>query len=101
MGCWMTPTRATTDVSCIVFCDIQYDPVKSHARDIVQAKTHNSKREALRCKPKACQVDIDAIEQVKRSQACLKREIPQDPQRQKDEIGHAVSLLSDIKSKLG
>lgn len=31
----------------------------------------------------------------------IEREIPQDPQRQKAEIGHAVKLLTDLKKKLG
>ncbi|MEC9094403.1 MAG: sugar phosphate isomerase/epimerase family protein, partial [Planctomycetota bacterium] len=31
----------------------------------------------------------------------IEREIPQDPQRQKAEIGGAVSLLSEIKAKIG
>jgi len=31
----------------------------------------------------------------------IEREIPQDPQRQKAEIGHAVRLLTDLKTKLG
>lgn len=31
----------------------------------------------------------------------IEREIPQDPQRQKQEIGHAVRLLADLKAKLG
>lgn len=31
----------------------------------------------------------------------IEREIPQDPQRQKTEIGHAVRLLSELKEKLG
>jgi sugar phosphate isomerase/epimerase len=31
----------------------------------------------------------------------IEREIPQDPQRQKAEIGHAVRLLSDLKAKIG
>ena len=30
----------------------------------------------------------------------IEREIPQDPQRQKSEIGHAVRLLNDLKAKL-
>jgi sugar phosphate isomerase/epimerase len=30
----------------------------------------------------------------------VEREIPQDPQRQKDEIGHAIRLLSGLKAKL-
>jgi sugar phosphate isomerase/epimerase len=31
----------------------------------------------------------------------IEREIPQEPQRQKAEIGHAVRLLTDLKKKLG
>ncbi|HEV3340884.1 MAG TPA: sugar phosphate isomerase/epimerase family protein [Pirellulales bacterium] len=31
----------------------------------------------------------------------IEREIPQEPQRQKAEIGHAVRLLADLKQKLG
>lgn len=31
----------------------------------------------------------------------IEREIPQDPQRQKEEIGHAVSLLEELKNKIG
>jgi sugar phosphate isomerase/epimerase len=31
----------------------------------------------------------------------IEREIPQDPARQKAEIGHAVRLLSELKKKLG
>ncbi len=31
----------------------------------------------------------------------IEREIPQDPERQKKEIGHAVTLLKDLKSKIG
>lgn len=31
----------------------------------------------------------------------IEREIPQEPQRQKDEIGHAVRLLNELKRKLG
>jgi sugar phosphate isomerase/epimerase len=31
----------------------------------------------------------------------IEREIPEDPQRQKAEIGQAVALLNDLKSKLG
>ncbi len=31
----------------------------------------------------------------------IEREIPQDPQRQKEEIGHAVRLLTELKAKLG
>ncbi len=31
----------------------------------------------------------------------IEREIPQDPQRQKEEIGRAVSLLNELKSKIG
>jgi L-ribulose-5-phosphate 3-epimerase len=31
----------------------------------------------------------------------IEREIPQDPERQKAEIGHAVRLLADLKAKLG
>lgn len=30
----------------------------------------------------------------------IEREIPQDPERQKAEIGHAIRLLSDLKAKL-
>lgn len=30
----------------------------------------------------------------------IEREIPQEPQRQKEEIGHAVNLLTDLKKKL-
>jgi sugar phosphate isomerase/epimerase len=30
----------------------------------------------------------------------IEREIPQEPQRQRDEIGHAVNLLRDLKKKL-
>jgi sugar phosphate isomerase/epimerase len=30
----------------------------------------------------------------------IEREIPQDPQRQKAEIGHAIRLLSDLKAKI-
>ena len=30
----------------------------------------------------------------------IEREIPQDPHRQKDEIGHAVNLLKELKSEL-
>lgn len=31
----------------------------------------------------------------------IEREIPQEPERQKAEIGHAVSLLTELKQKLG
>ena len=31
----------------------------------------------------------------------IEREIPQDPERQKAEIGGALSLLSDLKAKIG
>jgi sugar phosphate isomerase/epimerase len=31
----------------------------------------------------------------------IEREIPQEPQRQKAEIGHAVRLLTDLKQKIG
>ena len=31
----------------------------------------------------------------------IEREIPQEPERQKEEIGHAVGLLSSLKEKLG
>lgn len=31
----------------------------------------------------------------------IEREIPQEPQRQKQEIGHAVRLLNELKAKLG
>jgi sugar phosphate isomerase/epimerase len=31
----------------------------------------------------------------------VEREIPQDPARQKEEIGHAIRLLSDLKAKIG
>jgi sugar phosphate isomerase/epimerase len=31
----------------------------------------------------------------------IEREIPQDPVRQKAEIGHAIKLLSDLKAKIG
>jgi len=31
----------------------------------------------------------------------IEREIPQEPERQKAEIGHAVKLLSDLKKKIG
>jgi sugar phosphate isomerase/epimerase len=31
----------------------------------------------------------------------IEREIPQEPQRQKAEIGHAVRLLAELKAKLG
>mgnify|MGYP002625697962 CR=1 FL=1 len=31
----------------------------------------------------------------------IEREIPQDPARQKEEIGHAVSLLEELKTKIG
>ena len=31
----------------------------------------------------------------------IEREIPQEPERQKAEVGHAVKLLSDLKSKIG
>lgn len=31
----------------------------------------------------------------------IEREIPQDPERQKSEIGHAVRLLSELKAKIG
>jgi sugar phosphate isomerase/epimerase len=30
----------------------------------------------------------------------IEREIPQEPERQKAEIGHAISLLDDLKAKL-
>jgi sugar phosphate isomerase/epimerase len=30
----------------------------------------------------------------------VEREIPQDPERQKSEIGHAIRLLTDLKAKL-
>jgi sugar phosphate isomerase/epimerase len=30
----------------------------------------------------------------------IEREIPQDPERQKVEIGHAVRLLTDLKKKI-
>jgi sugar phosphate isomerase/epimerase len=31
----------------------------------------------------------------------IEREIPQEPERQKAEIGHAVRLLTELKAKLG
>ncbi|MGE3781063.1 MAG: TIM barrel protein, partial [Pirellulaceae bacterium] len=31
----------------------------------------------------------------------IEREIPQEPERQKAEIGHAVRLLSELKAKIG
>jgi sugar phosphate isomerase/epimerase len=31
----------------------------------------------------------------------IEREIPQEPQRQKEEIGHAVRLLTELKARLG
>ncbi len=31
----------------------------------------------------------------------IEREIPQEPQRQKSEIGHAINLLNQLKAKLG
>ena len=31
----------------------------------------------------------------------IEREIPQEPERQKAEIGHAVKLLTELKSKIG
>jgi sugar phosphate isomerase/epimerase len=31
----------------------------------------------------------------------IEREIPQEPARQKAEIGHAVKLLTDLKAKIG
>jgi hypothetical protein len=31
----------------------------------------------------------------------IEREIPQDPQRQKDEIGRALTLLRELKAKIG
>jgi len=31
----------------------------------------------------------------------VEREIPQDPERQKEEIGHAINLLSRLKEKIG
>ena len=31
----------------------------------------------------------------------VEREIPQEPARQKEEIGHAIRLLSELKAKLG
>ena len=31
----------------------------------------------------------------------IEREIPQEPERQKDEISHAVNLLTDLKNKIG
>lgn len=31
----------------------------------------------------------------------VEREIPQDPERQREEIGHAIELLTDLKSQLG
>ncbi|NQU25545.1 MAG: sugar phosphate isomerase/epimerase, partial [Candidatus Nealsonbacteria bacterium] len=31
----------------------------------------------------------------------IEREIPQDPQRQKDEIGAGMSLLNELKAKIG
>jgi sugar phosphate isomerase/epimerase len=31
----------------------------------------------------------------------IEREIPQDPARQKAEIGHAIGLLNQLKQKLG
>jgi sugar phosphate isomerase/epimerase len=31
----------------------------------------------------------------------IEREIPQDPERQKQEIGHAASLLTELKQKIG
>ncbi len=31
----------------------------------------------------------------------IEREIPQEPERQKSEIGHAINLLSQLKSKIG
>jgi sugar phosphate isomerase/epimerase len=30
----------------------------------------------------------------------IEREIPQDPKRQKDEIGHAIRLLNELKAKI-
>ena len=31
----------------------------------------------------------------------IEREIPQEPERQKAEIGHALGLLRELKAKLG
>ncbi len=31
----------------------------------------------------------------------IEREIPQEPERQKEEIGHAINLLSELKAKIG
>ena len=31
----------------------------------------------------------------------IEREIPQEPERQKAEISHAVNLLTDLKNKIG
>ena len=31
----------------------------------------------------------------------IEREIPQEPERQKAEIGHAIRLLSELKKKIG
>lgn len=31
----------------------------------------------------------------------IEREIPQEPERQKAEIGHAVRLLSSLKAQIG
>ena len=31
----------------------------------------------------------------------IEREIPQEPERQKAEISHAVNLLTDLKAKIG
>jgi sugar phosphate isomerase/epimerase len=30
----------------------------------------------------------------------IEREIPQEPERQKSEIGHAIRLLTDLKKKV-
>lgn len=78
-ACETILTQPTTDVSCEVFCDMQYDPLKSHPRDIVQSKTHNARRKSLGCAPKACQVDVDMLDEVKASQEALKSKvIPQE-----------------------
>jgi sugar phosphate isomerase/epimerase len=31
----------------------------------------------------------------------IEREIPQDPQRQKEEIGQGIRLLNELKAKIG
>ena len=51
------------------------------------------------------QVDMEAyLSALKeigyRGPLTIEREIPQEPERQKQEIGHAVNLLTDLRKKL-